>query len=104
MAIIQHKRGVPFAKLGQWQNALDAPIEVGAGKVTVLSQIRTQDGTLVADCEITYPTTKSFKMRVGNTDNFPLGRLHWDIKYQIPNNDSEVTETIFIDVQKEVTS
>ncbi|WP_111860639.1 hypothetical protein [Acinetobacter sp. CFCC 10889] len=103
MAIIQHKRGVPFSKLGQWQNALKTPIEVGLGRVEVRSQIRTQDGKLVATCDVTYPTAISFKIRVANTDDWVIDRLYWDIKYIIPNQDEEVTETIFIDVLKEVT-
>lgn len=104
MAILQHKRGVAFTKLGQWQNALNTPIEVGLGRVQVTSQIRTQEGKLVATCDVTYPTSTSFKMRVENTLNWPIDRLHWDIKYTIPNQtDQEVTETIFIDVLKEVT-
>ena len=104
MAIIQHKRGVAFSKLGQWQNALKTPINVGVGHVVVRSQIRTQDGKLVATCDVTYPTDTSFKMRVENTKEWPIDRLYWDIKYIIPNNpDQEVTETIFIDVLKEVT-
>jgi hypothetical protein len=105
MAVLNHKRGVPFVKRGQWQNALDEPIEVGAGvgKVNVTSSIRKQDGTLVAHCEVSYPSNTTFKLRVGDTKNFPCDRLLCDIRYAVPNQDDEITDTFFIDVSPVIT-
>lgn len=104
MAIIQHKRSVPFSKVCQWQNALKTPIGVGVGQVTVRSEIRTQDGKLVATCAVSYPSPTSYKLRVANTRQFPVDRLVWDIIYSIPGQDDEVTDTIFIDVIDGVTA
>ena len=103
MAIIQHKRSVPFSKVCQWQNALKTPIGVGVGQVTVRSEIRTQDGKLVATCAVSYPSATSYKLRVADTSQFPVERLVWDIIYSIPGRDDEVTDTIFIDVLEGVT-
>ncbi|WP_336939382.1 hypothetical protein [Acinetobacter modestus] len=107
MAIINHKRGIPFNKRGQWLNALNHPIEVGLTKVVVTSSIRKQDGTLVAHCEVTYPSNTTFRLKVANTKNFPCERLLCDIRYSPITQDDEitdeVTDTFFIDVEPVIT-
>lgn len=107
MAIIKHKRGIPLNKLGQWQNALNQPIEVGVDKVVVTSSIRKQDGTLVAHCDVTYPSNNTYRLKVANTKNFPCERLLCDIRYspiiQDDKSTDEVTDTFFIDVEPVIT-
>lgn len=100
MAIIKHKRGLPFNKKCKWLNDFGNPVNLTAGGITVKSQIRhPATDQLIADLIFSKISDTEFRLRAANTDDWPLDRLVWDIVYQFDSGtDPDATETVNVDV------
>ena len=71
--------------------------------ITITSQVREQDGTLVANLSPVKTSEVGEFTIYALTDPWPLGRLIWDIKYTTASNRVH-TETVEIRVARSATA
>jgi hypothetical protein len=83
--VITHYSGNSFIATCQLLSDLSTGIDLTT--VTITSQIRDTDGSLVSDCVITKSNQTTnpgdFTVEVSDTSTWPSGKLHWDIRYII---------------------
>jgi hypothetical protein len=103
MEVITHRRGSTYEVQCQYTDAAGAPLDMTG--VQVRSQIRTNSGALVAECEavVTDATLGKFMLRVANTSKWPVASVLQDIQYTLTDGRKINTSPITIDVVASVT-
>lgn len=100
---ITWKRGDSFEVDCVYKDADGTPLDLDG--ITITSQFRMKD-VLISDAEITIgsPTTSgAFRVVVADTDEWPVGALAWDIEYLLAGGSIISTETVLINVLRDVT-
>src|SRR5215208_2368804 len=101
---ITWKRGDSFEVDCVYKDAGGVAIDLDG--VTITSQFRTPKGILISDADVTIgsPTTSgAFRVVVADTDEWPIGILEYDIEYALDGGSINSTETVFINVLRDVT-
>lgn len=98
--VINIKQGTSFSVTCVYKvNGTPEPVE----NITITSQVRQQDGDLVATLSPVKTSEVGEFTIFAATDSWPVGRLIWDIKYTTQSN-KVVTETVEIRVARSATA
>lgn len=103
MQTVSLKRGDTFIPACTYLDANGAPADyVGLG-ITIKSQVRQPNGALVATLTVTPGVgTGEFTLESGSTQNWPIGRLLFDIQFSQGGHIFS-TQTAALDVADDVT-
>lgn len=97
--VITIKQGTSFSVNCVYSvNGTPEPVD----DITITSQVRTHDGTLVATLSPVKTSEVGEFSIFAATESWPLGRLIWDIKYTTLSNKT-VTDTVEIRVERSAT-
>jgi hypothetical protein len=100
--LFQWKQGASFVAACQYQDAAGVNQSLPVG-MTVTSQVRRLDGTLVSTLAYTAGAAGAFELRDNSTLDWPLGFLVWDIKYTLSSVIAD-TETMMFEMVRKVTA
>lgn len=101
---ITWKRGDSFEAECTYKDEDDVAVDLDG--ITITSQFRLPRGVLIsdADVEIASPTTSGvFRVVVEDTADWPTGILEWDVEYRLFGGSVISTDTILINVVRDVT-
>lgn len=103
LQVVQHKRGDTFIPTCTYLDKTGAPAAYATLGITVKSQVRDRNGLLVAELTVTAGTgVGEFVLASGNTQNWPLGSLRWDIQFTQGGNVFS-TDSAALEVSEDVT-
>ena len=102
---MEHIRGATFKKICTYKDR--AGIVQNLTNVGIRAQIRTVDGTLIADVLVTklpqvFPSIGQYFMVVQDTRAWPIGNAQADIEYT-QSSDISITERIYMNIAEQVT-
>lgn len=103
--IVNFKRGDTFEAVVRLRDDMGALVDLVAGGITCISQIRDSEDVLIQQLSVandTAPTGKVLSATPAQTAAWPVAQLLWDVQW---SKDGRVfsTETLTIDVEKDVT-
>ena len=101
--IFDHKRGDNFFVSCVYKDGDGTRVSLDG--ITITSQVRTPSGVLVSDCvaTVTDEDQGEYSLEVADTSLWPLGRLEWDIQYSLDGGRVISSETVCVNVLKDVT-
>lgn len=101
---ITWKRGDTFEAECTYKNDVGGAVDLDG--ITITSQFRLPRGVLIsdADVEIVSPASSGvFRVIVADTDDWPTGILEWDIQYRLDGGSIVSSDTILVNVVRDVT-
>jgi len=82
MQVVTHKRGDTFIPSCTYLDSDGLPADYTALAITIKSQVRAPNGTLVANLTVTAGVgVGEFVLEGLSTQNWPVGDLRWDIQF-----------------------
>lgn len=98
---IQFKRGDTFFFQCDFEPS-DTGVQSFAG-MTVTSFVQTSDGVRHPAVVTMAPDSMSFTIEIADTANFSLGLAEWDFKILLPDDRVKHTQTVPVQVVKQIT-
>lgn len=103
MQTVTLKRGDTFIPTCTYLNTAGVPTAYGPLGITIKSQVRSPNGALVGELTVTAGTgVGEFVLESGNTQNWPVGSLRWDIQF-LQGSHVFSTVTAAVEVSDDVT-
>jgi hypothetical protein len=82
LQVIEHKRGDTFNPTCTYLSSAGVAYDYTLDGITIASQVRTPAGKLVGTLTAAPAIgVGKFTLESGNTQNWPLGSLRWDIQF-----------------------
>lgn len=94
---INFYQGDTFIADGVYTDANDVPVDLNAGGIAVESYIRDRNNLKIDLIVTLLPEIGSYRI-TGNTDNWPLGRVLWFVRY-VQDGVKKSSEPVVINVE-----